>query len=682
MKKFLCTLLSVSMLLASLPVLAADEDADATDDSDELKDSIILLVDANSCFVNGELTSVGDVNPTIVEGRTLVPARFLAESLGGIADWDAASKTATLTVDSDVIQIPIDTNTIIVNGSEQQLDVGGTILNDRTMMPLRSICEALGKNVEYQDGMILIGSTDFSRTQNSLSPNVSSYILRNASAPLEVTDSNPNRLIQTLAASEVCINGDSFTLPYESEKDTCLYSVGGMYVENMTINKSGTDTYYFTMDIYNTDYSYGAVEVYGNDGELKSAEMIEPFDGGVNTTNVKKYITTVWDYALNVKNAIVNKDFSYIEYRNATVSKENSISFDVPYDGYILITSNANDSYNVCMYNTVHAITETIDVASNITDSLSAADSKLLKAGIEKYLKKLLSENEEIGNELMEKITEKILQKNMTPWNAATVISELGQDIFDIAKDVGIDIEGIIKESAGDALSGAAQDTILNAIAASGLSAVKIGFDVGDAISGFTNLICFFMDYSYTTSCDSVVIDLAPYKAAYKEFLLESDEVYRKSDSFGFVYVDDNDVPELVISHGFAHVSTADLYTYVDDEVKPVNHDGNNSYGDYGTMVYKERGSLICLNHSVNRYGFISIIYSMDKDTATEQHNFSDIFTDEEDVYYWNDAEISAETYKTETARLTEGYASFGAGDAYSISEENIDKAFEELLTK
>ncbi len=681
MKKILSLLLALSVLLVSLPVMAADDETESAD-GDELKDAIILLVDANSCFVNGELTSVGDVNPTVVDDRTLVPARFLAESLGGVADWDDASQTAILTVNSDVIEIPIDTNTIIVNGTLQQLDVGGTVLNDRTMMPLRSICEALGKNVDYQDGTILIGDADFSQTQTSLVSGVSSYILRNASTGLDVTESNPNRFIQTLAAEEVCINGDSFVLPYESAKDTCLYSAGGMYVENMTITKSSDTMYYFTMDIYNTNYTYGAVEVYNNDGTLRSAHMVEPFDGGVSTTNVVKYATTVYDYALNVKNAIVNNDFSYIEYRNAAESKHTPISFEIPYDGYILISSNANDSYSVCMYNTMHAVTETMEVATSITDSLSAADSSALKAGVEKYLKNLLTDNESIGDELLEKISEKILEKNLTPWNCTSVMSELGQDIFDIMSSVGLDIEDIIKQSAVDSLSGASQEAVLNVIAASGLEGIKVAFDVGDAIFNFTNLVCFLMDYTYTTSCDSVVIDLAPYKAAYKKFLLESDDLY-KDTRFAFIYVDDNDVPELVIAESWVHMCLAELYTYVDDEVKPVNHEGYNTYGDFGSIAYKEKESLILGEHFINGYGGIDTIYSMDKDAAIQLDEFKAVYNLPEDrtYYYWNDAEISEATYNAQSAAWSE-YSTFEYSDGYAITEANIDKAFEELLTK
>lgn len=98
--------------------------------------------------------------PTIVNDRTLVPVRFITESLGGAVEWNGAAATATLDCDGNIIDVPIGKDKIIVNGEEKSLDVGAQLISDRTMLPLRAIGEALGKEVEYDEGFISLSDTD------------------------------------------------------------------------------------------------------------------------------------------------------------------------------------------------------------------------------------------------------------------------------------------------------------------------------------------------------------------------------------------------------------------------------------------------------------------------------------------------------------------------------------------
>ena len=89
------------MLISLLPanVMAAEKDF--------FENSIILLVNSPMCYANGEIKSVGDVSPTIINDRTLVPVRFLTESFGGVAEWNSETKTATLRCENTVNDVPI-----------------------------------------------------------------------------------------------------------------------------------------------------------------------------------------------------------------------------------------------------------------------------------------------------------------------------------------------------------------------------------------------------------------------------------------------------------------------------------------------------------------------------------------------------------------------------------------------
>jgi hypothetical protein len=107
-----------------------------------------------------------DVPPVIKEGRTLVPVRAIAESLGAIVNFDSTTNTVTITKDSKTIQIVLGQTKVYVNGQEVTLDVPAESISNRTFVPIRFIAQTLGNIVKYDDnGNINI--TDNNATDNS-----------------------------------------------------------------------------------------------------------------------------------------------------------------------------------------------------------------------------------------------------------------------------------------------------------------------------------------------------------------------------------------------------------------------------------------------------------------------------------------------------------------------------------
>lgn len=84
-----------------------------------------------------------DVPPTAVSGRTLVPMRAIFESLGCTVDWNGTTQTATGVRDDVEIVIPLGSETAYVNGEPWTLDVPAQAINGRTMVPARFVGEAL-----------------------------------------------------------------------------------------------------------------------------------------------------------------------------------------------------------------------------------------------------------------------------------------------------------------------------------------------------------------------------------------------------------------------------------------------------------------------------------------------------------------------------------------------------------
>lgn len=92
-----------------------------------------------------------DTPPVIKEGRTLIPVRAISEAMGADVAWNAEEKTVTITKDDKVIVFNLTENKVYVDEAEVTIDVPAEVMNNRTMVPLRFIAEQLGLNVQYEE---------------------------------------------------------------------------------------------------------------------------------------------------------------------------------------------------------------------------------------------------------------------------------------------------------------------------------------------------------------------------------------------------------------------------------------------------------------------------------------------------------------------------------------------------
>ncbi|RJQ24734.1 MAG: copper amine oxidase N-terminal domain-containing protein [Peptococcaceae bacterium] len=89
--------------------------------------------------------------PVILEGRTILPIRAIIEAIGGTINWDEKERKVTIQVKDTVIALWIDKNTTRVNGTDKTTDVAPQIINARTMLPLRFVAENLGCEVNWEE---------------------------------------------------------------------------------------------------------------------------------------------------------------------------------------------------------------------------------------------------------------------------------------------------------------------------------------------------------------------------------------------------------------------------------------------------------------------------------------------------------------------------------------------------
>ena len=116
---------------------------------DVTEKQIILKIGKKSAKVFGK-SKDNDVAPKIVNQRTMLPARFVAENLGATVNWNAAMPdVVTINSGSTFIYITVGANIALINGKEIALDSAAFVENGRTYVPIRFLSEALGAKVEW-----------------------------------------------------------------------------------------------------------------------------------------------------------------------------------------------------------------------------------------------------------------------------------------------------------------------------------------------------------------------------------------------------------------------------------------------------------------------------------------------------------------------------------------------------
>ncbi len=111
-------------------------------------------------YVDGQELAF-DVPPNVIQGRVLVPLRGIFERLGATVDYDSQSQHIVAVRGPQTVELTIGSRQAHVNSNATLLDVPAFTIAGRTMVPLRFISESLGANVQWVEASraILIGST-------------------------------------------------------------------------------------------------------------------------------------------------------------------------------------------------------------------------------------------------------------------------------------------------------------------------------------------------------------------------------------------------------------------------------------------------------------------------------------------------------------------------------------------
>lgn len=105
--------------------------------------TIILQIGSTAVIVDDQAI-INDVAPVIRNDRTLVPIRIITEALGGQVAWNEAAKEVTLTVNGKEIKMTI-------GKALEKYGVAPVIIGGRTFVPVRFVADELGAVTTWDD---------------------------------------------------------------------------------------------------------------------------------------------------------------------------------------------------------------------------------------------------------------------------------------------------------------------------------------------------------------------------------------------------------------------------------------------------------------------------------------------------------------------------------------------------
>ena len=132
-----------------------EQDENFEEEGSDQVGTIQLTIGSDKLYKNDEVITL-DVPAQKINDRTLVPLRAIFEALGAQVDWDEATQTVTSTRNDITITLTIDSDKLYRNDEVITLDVPAQKINDRTLVPVRAISESFGCQVDWDEEAQLV----------------------------------------------------------------------------------------------------------------------------------------------------------------------------------------------------------------------------------------------------------------------------------------------------------------------------------------------------------------------------------------------------------------------------------------------------------------------------------------------------------------------------------------------
>ena len=191
-----------------------------------------------------------DVNPEIIDGRTMVPLRKIFEEIGALVKWDGDTQTVTARKNSKTITLSINSTDLQIDKGKTDdegnpitetvtLEVPAQIVSDRTLVPARAVSESFGLNVDWDENNQKVIITSDDKEDDSWKENVGSINLTKltfegegieiADNQIKITQGGDFTLTGTLADGNIIISAKEKVklrlsgVEITSENNPCIF---------------------------------------------------------------------------------------------------------------------------------------------------------------------------------------------------------------------------------------------------------------------------------------------------------------------------------------------------------------------------------------------------------------------------------------------------------------------------
>lgn len=114
----------------------------------EVKAAILAQLDQITLILDGEKLNL-DVPPEIKNQRTMVPVRAVGEAIGAEVEWVQDKGQVVMTRAGSTVTMTLDSTTADIDGRKVEMDVAPYALNGRTLLPARYVAEFFGQKVDW-----------------------------------------------------------------------------------------------------------------------------------------------------------------------------------------------------------------------------------------------------------------------------------------------------------------------------------------------------------------------------------------------------------------------------------------------------------------------------------------------------------------------------------------------------
>jgi len=197
-KKWMSLALTAAVMLSIHPAgtKASSESNPVTSQNQQAQEAIHITVNGKEIHLPG-----AEVYIEASSQRTMVPVRFVSESLSASVDWAAETNQVTITQGGKTITVTIGESKARVGEQELTLDAPASLRNGRTYVPLRFISEALGANVDWKQNERLVSIQTVDKANTATNPDTTK------------TETAPS----TVKPADVLISPEAASPPNQSE---------------------------------------------------------------------------------------------------------------------------------------------------------------------------------------------------------------------------------------------------------------------------------------------------------------------------------------------------------------------------------------------------------------------------------------------------------------------------------